>query len=392
MLGKLLFLNSIHSKSLTIKQLNINKMKKFFKILALVFVIVLFIGTIVFLAGKNKKAPVVYNIEKPQKTNIINKTMATGSIVPRKEIQIKPQVSGIVQEIYLEAGSMVKEGEVIAKVKIIPDVQSLNSAESQVKMQKMNLDNETINYNRQKQLFERKVISESDFQQSELAYNQAVENYNNAQSNLEIIKDGVSKKAQNTTNTLIRSTINGMIIDVPIREGNSVTQSNTFNDGTTIAVVADMSDMIFKGKIDESEVGKIHEGMNLDLTVGAIVDTHFDATLEYISPKGVEENGAVQFEIKAKVKLRDDQFIRSGYSANADIILDRHDSVMAISEGLLFFENDSSFVNILVSDSTEAEQRFERRNVEIGLSDGINIEIKNGLDWEDKLKGNAVIN
>lgn len=367
-------------------------MKKFFKILALVFVIVLFIGTIVFLANKNKKAPVVYNIEKPQKTNIINKTMATGSIVPRKEIQIKPQVSGIVQEIYLEAGSMVKEGEVIAKVKIIPDVQSLNSAESQVKMQKMNLDNETINYNRQKQLFERKVISESDFQQSELAYNQAVENYNNAQSNLEIIKDGVSKKAQNTTNTLIRSTINGMIIDVPIREGNSVTQSNTFNDGTTIAVVADMSDMIFKGKIDESEVGKIHEGMNLDLTVGAIVDTHFDATLEYISPKGVEENGAVQFEIKAKVKLRDDQFIRSGYSANADIILDRHDSVMAISEGLLFFENDSSFVNILVSDSTETEQRFERRNVEIGLSDGINIEIKNGLDWEDKLKGNAVIN
>jgi HlyD family secretion protein len=366
-------------------------MKKFFKILALVLVIVIFIGTIVFLANKNKKEPVVYNIEQPQKTNIINKTMATGSIVPRKEIEIKPQVSGIVQDIYLEAGSMVKEGEVIAKVKIIPDVQSLNSAESQVKMQKMNLDNETINYNRQKQLFERKVISESDFQAAELAYNQAVENYNNAQSNLEIIKDGVSKKAQNTTNTLIRSTINGMIIDVPIKEGNSVTMSNTFNDGTTIAIVADMSDMIFKGKIDESEVGKIHEGMNLDLTVGAIVDTHFDATLEYISPKGVEENGAVQFEIKAKVKLKEDQFIRSGYSANADIILDRHDSVMAISEGLIFFENDSSFVNILVSDSTETEQRFERRNVEIGLSDGINIEIKNGLDWDDKLKGNAVI-
>ena len=366
-------------------------MKKFFKILTLIFVIVLFIGTIVFLASKNKKVPVVYNIEQPQKTNIVNKTMATGSIVPRKEIQIKPQVSGIVQEIYLEAGSMVKEGEVIAKVKIIPDVQSLNSAESQVKLQKMNLDNETINYNRQKQLYERKVISESDFQSSELAYNQAVENYNNAQSNLEIIKDGVSKKAQNTTNTLIRSTINGMIIDVPIREGNSVTQSNTFNDGTTIAVVADMNDMIFKGKIDETEVGKIHEGMNLDLTVGAITDAHFDATLEYISPKGVEENGAVQFEIKAKVKLKEDQFIRSGYSANADIILDRHDSVMAISEGLLFFENDSSFVNILVSDSTETEQRFERRFVEIGSSDGINIEIKSGLDWDDKLKGNAVI-
>ena len=366
-------------------------MKKFFKILALVFVIVIFIGTIVFLASKNKKEPVVYNIEQPQKTNIINKTMATGSIVPRKEIEIKPQVSGIVQDIYLEAGSMVKEGEVIAKVKIIPDVQSLNSAESQVKMQKMNLDNETINYNRQKQLFERKVISESDFQAAELAYNQAVENYNNAQSNLEIIKDGVSKKAQNTTNTLIRSTINGMIIDVPIKEGNSVTQSNTFNDGTTIAVVADMGDMIFEGKIDETEVGKIHEGMHLDLTIGAIIDTRFDAVLEYISPKGVEQNGAVQFDIKAKVQLQDGVFIRSGYSANANIILERHDSVMAISEGLLFFENDSSFVNVLVSDSTEMPQRFERRYVEIGSSDGINIEIKNGLDWNDKLKGNAVI-
>lgn len=366
-------------------------MKKFFKILALVILVATFVGTIVFLANKTKKVPVVYNVEKPIKTNIVIKTMATGSIKPRKEIEIKPQVSGIVQEIYLEAGSMVKEGQVIAKVKIIPDVQSLNSAESQVKMQKLNLDNETINYNRQKQLFEKKVISESEFQTAELAYNQAVENYNQSQSNLEIIKDGVSKKAQNTTNTLIRSTINGMIIDVPIKEGNSVTQSNTFNDGTTIAVVADMNDMIFKGNIDESEVGRIHEGMHLDLTIGAITDTHFDAVLEYISPKGVDQNGAVQFEIKAKVALQNDKFIRSGYSANADIILERHDSVMAISEGLLFFENDSAFVNVLISDSTETEQRFERRSVEIGSADGINIEIKGGIDWNDLLKGNQVM-
>lgn len=366
-------------------------MKRFLKILIVIFVVALFIGTIVFLASKAKTEPIVYNIEKPQKNNIINKTMATGTIVPRKEIQIKPQVSGIVQEIYLEAGSMVKEGEVIAKVKIIPDVQALNSAESQVNIAKLNLDNETLNYNRQKQLYDKKVIAESEFQTAELSYHRAQEDYASAQSNLEIIKDGVSRKAKNATNTLIRSTINGMIIDVPIKEGNSVTMSNNFNDGTTIAVVADMSDMIFKGKIDETEVGKIHEGMNLDLTIGAIVDTHFDATLEYISPKGVEENGAVQFEIKAKVKLQDDKFIRSGYSANADIILDRHDSVMTISEGLLFFENDSSFVNILVSDSTEAKQRFERRNVEIGLSDGINIEIIKGLNWDDKLKGNAVV-
>jgi HlyD family secretion protein len=362
-------------------------MKKFIKILIWILVAVIFIGTLAFLASKSKKKPVVYEIQMPTKINIVKKTIATGSVLPRKEIQIKPQISGIVQEIYLEAGNMVKEGEIIAKVKVIPDMASLNQAESRVNQAKLSFENEKLKFDRQKQLFEKKVISELDYQNAELSFNTAKEELEAAQSNLEIIKEGVSKKAQNATNTLIRSTISGMVLDIPIKEGNSVIQSNNFNDGTTIAIVADMNDMIFEGKVDETEVGKIVEGMPLKLTIGAIENQQFDANLEYISPKGVEENGAIQFDIKAKVKLKADQFIRSGYSANAEIELERRDSVMAIAEGLITFNADTAFVQILTSDSVTIPQKFEKRKITLGLSDGINIEVTSGLDWKDKLKG-----
>ena len=355
-------------------------------------VALVFLGTFAYLFKRSQPKTVEYQELTPSRGDIVRSTVVTGKIQPRDEVNVKPQINGIIAEMYKEAGETVQQNEVIAKLKVIPDMNQLSSAQSRVRLSEVNLKQAQVNYDREKRLFDQNLVSAESFEKVSQALRQAQEEHSIAKETLEIVRDGVSSSNKSGSTTLIRSTISGLILDVPVKVGNSVINSNTFNDGTTIAVVADMSDMIFKGKIDESEVGKIHEGMNLDLTVGAIVDTHFDATLEYISPKGVEENGAVQFEIKAKVKLRDDQFIRSGYSANADIILDRHDSVMAISEGLLFFENDSSFVNILVSDSTEAEQRFERRNVEIGLSDGINIEIKNGLDWEDKLKGNAAIN
>lgn len=362
-------------------------MKKFFKIMIWVLIAAIFIGTLAFLASKSRKKPVVYEIQMPTKINIVKKTIATGSVLPRKEIQIKPQISGIVQEIYLEAGQTIKEGEVIAKVKVIPDMASLNQAESRVNQAKLNSDNEKLKFERQKQLFEKKVISELEYQNAELSFNTAKEELDAAQSNLEIIQEGVSKKAQNATNTLIRSTISGMVLDIPIKEGNSVIQSNNFNDGTTIAIVADMNDMIFEGKVDETEVGKIVEGMPLKLTIGAIENQQFEASLEYISPKGVEENGAIQFDIKAKVKLKEGQFIRSGYSANAEIELERRDSVMAITEGLITFNADTAFVQILTSDSITVPQVFEKRKIAIGLSDGINIEVTSGLNWKDKLKG-----
>jgi len=362
-------------------------MKKVLRILIWSIVVLVFLGTLVFLAQKSKKKPVVYEIKKAEKINIIKKTIATGSVLPRKEIQIKPQISGIVQEVFLEAGQKVEVGQVIARIKVIPDMISLNSAESRVKQAKLSFENEQITYERQKQLFDKKVISASEFQNAELTFNSKKEDLYSAESNLDIIREGVSKKSENASNTLIRSTISGMVLDIPIKEGNSVIQSNNFNDGTTIAVVADMSDMIFEGKVDETEVGKIIEGMPLILTIGALEDVKFDAKLEYISPKGVEENGAIQFEIKAQVELKDDQFIRSGYSANADIELERRDSVMAIGEGLITFSGDTAFVEILTSDSTTIPQTFDKRQIEIGLSDGLKIEVTDGLDWDDQLKG-----
>lgn len=358
-------------------------MKKVFRIVLLVFFILLFVGTIFLLYKKSQDQPEVFNIKSPEITDILKKTVATGSVVPRKEIEIKPQgVSGIIEKLYVEAGEMLKKGDPIAKIKIIPDMINLNSAESRVNVAKINFEDAEINYNRDKSLFDKKVISEADFQKTQLSFRNSREELQSAKDNLQLIKEGVTKSSANATNTIIRSTIEGMILDIPVKEGNSVIQSNTFNDGSTVAIVADMGEMIFQGKVDETEVGKITQGMNLELTIGAIENVKFDAYLEYISPKGVEENGAIQFEIKASVKLNDKYFIRSGYSANAEIVLDKREQVLAVNESLLEFENDSTFVEVETS-----PQKFEKRYIETGLSDGINIEVLDGITKDDKLKG-----
>ena len=360
-------------------------MKKFFKIFGVVLLIALFLGTFYFLYSKSRKTPDIYKTEAPRYDTIIKKTVATGSVVPRKEIEIKPQVSGIIEEVYLEAGQMVKDGDVIAKVKIIPDMINLNNAESRLNRAKLNYDDSKIDYDRQHELYEKKVIPYEEFQKSQLAFNTAREEMTSAEDNLELIKKGVTKRSENTTNTLIRSTINGMVLDVPVKVGNSVIQANTFNAGTTIAVVADMKDMIFEGKVDETEVGKIKEGMNIILTIGAIENETFEAVLTYLSPKGVEENGAIQFPIKADVKLKEGQFIRAGYSANASIVLERHDSVMVVPESVLKFDNDSAYVEV----ETDS-QKFEKRFIQVGLSDGINIEVTGGLSIDDKVKAEKI--
>ena len=357
-------------------------MKRALKILAGVIVISIFVYTIYFLYQKSQAKPVVFETTNPIKASIIKSTVATGSIKPRKEIMIKPKVSGIVEDVYVEAGDMIREGDLIAKIKIIPDMVSLNNAQSRVNRAKISFEDAKKQYERQQDLLTQGVIARAEFEPYELAYKNAMEEVDAAENNLELIKEGQTKKGTQVTNTVVRSTATGMVLDVPVEVGFSVIESNTFNDGTTIASVADMGDMIFEGKIDETEVGKIKEGMPLILTVGAIDEETFDATLEHISPKGVEENGAVQFEIKANVSLKQDQFIRAGYSANAKIVLERTtDSVMAIPESLLQFEGDSTYVEI-----ETAPQQFEKRFVKTGLSDGINIEVKSGLAMEDKIK------
>jgi HlyD family secretion protein len=356
-------------------------MKTFFKILILVVIVGVFVFTIYFLYNKSQAKPVVYETTTPTVTDIVLKTVATGKVVPRKEIEIKPKISGIIEEIHVKEGTVIKKGDLIAKVRIIPNMVNLNNAESRVNRAKIALANAKRNYDRNKKLLDQSVIAKTDFEKYEYDYTSAQEELKSAENNLELIKEGQTKNSGSTTNTLIRSTINGMVLDIPVEIGNSVIESNTFNDGTTVAVIADMGEMIFEGKVDESEVGKIQEGMDLILTIGAINDAKFHATLEYISPKGKEENGAIQFEIKAAVDLIDSIFVRAGYSANADIVLDKRDSVLAVSESLIKFENDSAYV-----ETETGPQTFEKKYIKTGLSDGINIEVLSGLTKEDKIK------
>lgn len=360
-------------------------MKKIIRIAGLFIVLALFAATIIYLYRKSQEKPIIYSTEQPVINNIIRKTVATGSVIPRKEIEIKPQVSGIVEEIFVEAGKKVRQGDVIARVRIIPDLVNLNNAEARVERAKISLEDAKINFDRQEKLFNQGVIAAAEYQKEQVSLKNARQEMEASEANLELIREGVNKKSGKVTNTLIKSTIDGMVLDVPVKVGSSVIETNNFNAGTTVASVADVGDMIFQGKVDETEVGKIVPGMDLMLIIGAIQNDTFHATLRYISPKGVLENGAVQFEIKADVTLKEKQFIRAGYSANADIVLDRREHVLSIREALLKFEGDSAYVEV-----ETAKQKFEKRFVKTGLSDGINIEILSGLNAKDKIKVQAM--
>jgi HlyD family secretion protein len=356
-------------------------MKWFIKILGLLLIVVVFGGTLFFLYHKSQEKPVIYQTMNPLVTNIVKKTVATGSIVPRKEIDIKPQISGILEEIFVESGDTVKKNDLIARIRVIPNMISLNNAEARLNQARINLEDTNRELERRYMLYKKGIISASEYQEYEMAHNSAKEELDAAGNNLQLIREGVTKNPGEETNTLIRSTIDGMILDIPVKEGRSVIETNNFNEGTTIAVIADMKEMIFNGKVDESEVGKIKPGMNLILSVGAIEKEEFDAKLEYISPKGVEEQGAIQFEIRAKLKLKKSHFIRAGYSANADIVLEKRDNVLSLQESLLQFEADKVFVEV-----ENGTQQFEKRYIEVGISDGIHIEIVKGLSREDKVK------
>lgn len=360
-------------------------MKKFFKIALLVLVGILILWTFVFLYNKSRPKVIVYETVSPAVASLEKSTVATGKVEPRDEVLIKPQISGIIDAVYKEAGQKISKGEVIARVKVIPELGQLNSAESRVRIAEINHNQAKTDFSRTEKLFKDGLISSEEFEKGKVSFEQSKEELENAKDALDIIKEGITKKTASYSNTMIRSTIDGLILDVPIKEGNSVIMSNTFNDGTTIATVANMSDLIFRGKIDETEVGRLHEGMPVKLTVGALQNYSFEATLEYISPKGVEENGANQFEIKAAISAPDSITIRSGYSANAEIVLARASDVLTIPESTLEFSNDSAFVWVM-TDSVP-EQKFDRRNIEIGMSDGIKIEVKRGITTSDKVRG-----
>ena len=363
-------------------------MKKYIRIFLIVVVAAIFISTFVFLYVKSQPKEIKYEIVTPKVADIEKSTVATGKVEPRDEILIKPQISGIVAEVYKQAGQLVKKGEIIAKVKVIPELGQLNSAESRVRVADINYKQALQEYERQKCLFKDKLISKEEFEKSEVSMKTAKEEVSTSKDNLDIVKEGITKNSATYSNTMIRSTIDGLILDIPIKKGNSVIMSNTFNDGTTIATVANMKDLIFKGKIDETEVGRIKEGMPIKLTIGALQNLKFDAELEYISPKGVTENGANLFEIKAAIHASPNVKIRSGYSANAEIVLERVGKVLSVPESTVEFSGDSTFVYVLKTD--KPKQTFDRRRVAVGVSDGIKIQIKGGITAKDKVRG-AVI-
>lgn len=360
--------------------------KKVFKTIGLVLLAAIFIGFFFFLWQKSQPKEVIYEIVEVKDGDIESSTVATGKVSPRDEVLIKPQISGIVTEVLKEAGDFVKAGEVIAKIQVVPESSSLSAAESQLNVSKINLNLSKTEYERQKQLYAKGVIAKEEMDQSEASYKKAQEDTENAKNNLDIIKTGVSKVTAQYSNTQIRSTIDGMILDVPIKVGNSVIQANNFNEGTTIATVANMSDMIFIGKVDETEVGRVRVGMPIKLSIGAIEGKKFDAQLEYVAPQGVEENGAILFEIKAAAQITDSIDIRAGYSANAQIIFSKANQVLTIPESCVSFSNDSAFVYTLKEETPK--QVFEKKHVKLGLSDGINIEVKSGLVKGDKIRGN----
>ena len=362
-------------------------MKKFLKIFAGVLFAALLLGTFWFLWQKTRPVKVVYTIVQPKLDTLKQFVVATGKVEPRDEVMIKPQISGIISDVYKEAGQMVRKGEVIATVKVVPEMGQLSSAESRVSVAEISLAQTRREHDRTTALHAKGVVSNEEAEQSRTALAKAEEELQNARENLEIVKNGISSRFKELSNTQIRSTIDGMILDVPIKVGNSVIQANTFNDGTTIASIADLNDMIFRGKVDETEVGRLREGMPVKLTIGALQDVALNAVLEYIAPKGAEENGVIMFEIKASTQIPPDLFVRAGYSANAEIVTDRRAGVLTVPESAVEFEGDKTFVNLLTSDSTATDQTFERKEVKLGLSNGVNVEVTEGLSGGEKLRG-----
>ena len=362
-------------------------MKKVFKIAGLVLLGLLVLWTFVFLYKKSRPKVKTYQIETVKKQNIEKRTVATGKVQPRDEILIKPQMSGIISEVYKEPGEKVNAGDIIAKIQVVPDMVNLSGAESRASRAKLAAEQSQRNYERDKKLYENNVISKEEFEKVELQYKNDKEELRAANDNLSLVRTGITKASAKYSNTLVRATVSGTILDIPVKKGNSVIQSNNFNDGTTIASIANLSDMLFVGKIDETEVGKLSVGMPMQITIGAIQDKELNATLEYVSPKGSEESGAILFEMKAAIEMPSDVFIRAGYSANANIVLNKRDSVLCIPETCVEFSNDSTFVYIATS---EKPQEFTRKEVKVGLSDGINIEVTEGLKLNEKVRGNEI--
>lgn len=363
-------------------------MKQISKTIVLTFVAIAVGFTFYFLWKQSRPEVIVYDILQPEVRTLVKQTVATGKVEPRDEVNVKPKIQGIVTEIYRETGDRVNVGDPIAKIQVIPEMSTLNNAQSNVRTSQLTLEETEREHARIETLYQKGVVSKEEYDQSLTNLAKVRENAQSAQDALEIVTDGISRRSGEINTTVVTSTISGTILDIPVKVGSSVVNTNSYNDGTTVATIADMSDIIFRGNIDETEVGRLTPGMPIRLTIGALQDVTLPATLEYISPKGTESNGAVLFEIKAAAVIADSITVRAGYSANAAIILARRDSVMAVPETALEFSGDSTYVYRLTSAPDAEPQTFERVAVTIGMSDGLYTEITGGLEASASLRGN----
>jgi len=355
---------------------------KILKYLAIALLVFGAVFAALYFIKTNSKPLAEYKTQFPKMQDIEKKTVVTGTVIPEDEVEIKPQISGIIEKLFVEEGDLVTNGDLLAKVKVVPNEQALNSAQGRLSNTLILLKNAEVDYNRNQSLFEKEIISEQQFDNAKLNFDQAKQNVKNASSDLQIIKLG-SAGGSSIANTNIRATVAGTILEIPVKEGDQVIESNTFNAGTTIATVADLNKMIFEGKVDEAEVAKLIIGMPLKVTLGAIQDKEFDAQLKFIAPKGNEEQGTVQFKIEGDVFLDDSVFIRAGYSANASLVLEKKDSIMGVSEALLQFDKTTNDPYVEVKNDKGI---FERKEVQLGISDGINVEVVKGLSMKDEIK------
>ncbi len=363
-------------------------MKKFFKILIWVLAALLFAGTFVFLYLNSRPKEDRYQIIEPKIDSVERTSVLTGKIEPRDEIEIKPQISGIITEISVDPGDIVNAGDIISRIKVIPDASQLSSAEGRVNTALINLEDAKLKHERNTKLYEKRVISREEFESTQAAYETAKAELASAQDAVDIVRRGVSRYNADESNTMVRATITGLVLDVPVKVGTSVIQANTFNDGTTVATIADMTNLIFKGNVDETEVGQLAVGMPMTITIGALPDVSPTAVLEYIAPKGTDNNGANKFEIKAAITVDKDVKLRAGYSANAAVILSKASNVLTVPEGAVEFSGDSAFVYVLTD--TVPQQKFERRAITTGVGNGINIQVKSGIDKNVKLRGEKI--
>ncbi len=357
-------------------------MNKYVKYGLLGVAVIGILAAVVYFLKKNSTPLKTYETEQVVKRDIVNKVVVTGKVIPQDEIEIKPQISGIIEKVYLEEGAQVKAGDLIATIKVVPNEQSLNQAKGRVNSANIALGNTKIEYDRNKTLFDKGVISSQDYNTLKLRYDQAIQELQNAQADYQIIRVG-SAGGSSSANTNIRATVTGTLLEIPVEVGDQVIQSNNFNDGTTIATIADMSKMIFEGEVDEAEVGKLKVGMPLEISMGALQDEKFHAKLKFIAPKGVEEEGAVQFKIEGDLVVSDSTNVRAGYSANAAIVLEEKKDVLSIKEALLQFDKETNKPYVEVE---TGENEFEKKELVLGVSDGIDVEIVSGIDENAKIK------